>query len=65
MTESADENVAGSTGMTMKEITIRMAGRTVAVNAMNESTCEFLRGYQWENTADFSVEISPEDIGLI
>ncbi len=50
--------------MKMKEITIEIAGRTVAVNAMNESTCEFLRGYQWENTADFSVEISPEDIIL-
>ena len=48
----------------MNKITIRIAGRTVAVNAMYESTCKFLSGYQWEGHAEFSVEISPEDIAL-
>ena len=50
--------------MKMKEIKIQIAGRTVAVGAMYESTCRFLCEYQWEGTAEFSVEISPEDIAL-
>lgn len=46
----------------MTEFQMKIAGHVVSVRAMFESTKEFCRDYLCTGTADFSVEITPEDL---
>lgn len=48
----------------MEQFRIQIAGRVVAVSALFASTRKYCREYLSEDEADFSVEITPEDIAF-
>lgn len=48
----------------MTDFTIKIAGRVVAVSAMFESSRDYCRDYLCQETPDFSVEITTEDLVL-
>lgn len=48
----------------MIEFTMRIAGYTAAVTALHDSTREFCKAFLCEDRPDFSVQITPADIGF-
>ena len=48
----------------MRDFTIQVAGYTVAVRAVYESTRIFCRDYLWDGEADFAVAITGADIAF-